>query len=447
VTWTASGGATITVAGVFTPNAAGTFTITATSTQAGYTTVSGQATITVTVAVPVITGSNLASIYADAEAGLIGGIQLNGSGIQNTDTISCTPAGILQGASYVNSTQVSIILGIDTPHTSPGFISCTITSPDGTVSTSYSIPFFGNQNLLVLAASGELYYLDEGAGFLRQYKADGTADGTSPGEDTESSITTDEKTGYVILNTRSPGDNTFNVLGIESLGNGYSGVALAARNGYGCLTQASGVNYLSCVDLTLSASSNPSLNSITIGNQPWSLDMGLFGTETDALAFSRNDTSLWKINVSGGMILKGSQQIPGITPYATLQASNPLAGGWHVVVFDSGPAAGTVAMLSTADKLLTFLNASTMSITKQITLTGIPFRMAKDLTNGNVVIGVVDQANTRTTFVAVNATTGAITQLTSTTPTGLLAVGLQISAGGKNIDACQRSQCVVLSNK
>ena len=98
---------------------------------------------------------------------------------------------------------------------------------------------------------------------------------------------------------------------------------------------------------------------------------------------------------------------------ATLWASNPIAGGWHVAVFDSGPAVGTVAMLSTADRLLTFFNASTLAITKQVTLTGIPFRMAKDLTHGSVVIALVDQADVLTTFVSVNATTGVITPLTS----------------------------------
>ena len=175
--------------------------------------------------------------------------------------------------------------------------------------------------------------------------------------------------------------------------------------------------------------------------------MGVFGTETDAVVYSRNDTTLWEINVSGGMVLKGSVQIPGVTSYATLQATKPFTGGWQVNVLDSGPATGNVAMLSTADQLLTFVNTSTISVTKQVTLTGIPFRMAKDLTHGTVIIAFVDQANVRTTFASVNVATGAVTQLTSVTPAGLLAVGLAVSADGTKIYACQRAQCVVLPNQ
>lgn len=55
VTWTATGGA-ITPAGVFTPSGTGTGTCKATSMQSGYTTVAGQAAITVTALAPTVTG-------------------------------------------------------------------------------------------------------------------------------------------------------------------------------------------------------------------------------------------------------------------------------------------------------------------------------------------------------------------------------------------------------
>jgi hypothetical protein len=456
VNWTVLGGGTVSAAGLYTPPAivsgSITATITATSTQAGYTTVSGAATVTVTAAKPVITGVNITGgIYADAEAGFIGNIQLTGSGFQNTDTAVSNPIGLLYGAQFVSSGQINVTLAYDTPHTSPGWDTITVTSPDGTTSSSITIPFLGNQNLLsVSPMSGELYFLDEGNKILRQYKADGTVDVTTNQGITDSSVATDDKTGYVVLNQRSAGNNTFDVVGIETLGNGSPGVAVAARNGYGCITQvqtqAPIVNNLSCVNLTISPSSNPSLNSLSIGSQPWSLAMGLFGTETDAFVFSRDGTpTLWKVNVSGGLASTNSQAIPGITPVATLQASNVLAGGWYVAVFDSGPAAGTVAVLSTADKLLTFLNTSTMAITKQVTLSGIPFRIAADMTHGNLIVAYADQVDVLTTFSAVNPSTGAVTPLTSTS--SLLAVGFAVKADGTSIYACQRAICEVHPNQ
>jgi hypothetical protein len=450
VNWTVVGGGSVSATGVYTPPATATgtltATITATSTQAGNTNVSGSAQVAVTDAIPVITGSNLNSLYCDEECGIIGGISLTGSGFQVGDAISSIPSGMV-GLQFVSSTQLTETLIGDTPHTSPGWIITTVTSPDGSKSGSWTIPFIGNQNLLALSANGELNFLDEGNRLLRQYKADGTPDGTGSEGSTDSNIAVDAKTGYTVLNQRTGGSSTFYVAGIEGFGNGHSGVAIAARNGFGCLTQASGVNYLSCVDLTIPPAMNPALNSNNaVGSQPWSVAMGLFGTETDAFAFSRDGTTtLWKSNVSGGNITTGSQTIPGVTPVATLQAANSFAGGWQVAVFDSGPASGTVAVLSTADMLVSFFSTSTMVMTKQVTLSGLPFRIAADLTNGNLLVAYADHARVLTTFAKINPATGVVTPLTATS--SILAVGFAVKADGTSFYACQRAVCEIHPNQ
>ncbi len=454
VNWSATGtGTAITAAGVFTTTAAGTFTITATSTQVGYTTVSGSTTVTVTAAVPVITGSNAPYIYCDAECGIVG-FPLNGSGFEGTDTISCSPSGILQSTYLLSSKQLEILLGIDPPHTSPGYVACTVTSPDGTHSTSWSVPFLGGQNPSGLSPVGELFFSDEAQGaapgqngYIRKYKADGTSDGSFLLPSLTAAI--DDLTGNLLANGGDYDENgdPSHVTGPASPPSGRV-IAEAAKHAYGCFLQPLSNNNLSCYPLTGGGGLAPIQTAKDLGVQPISLDMGVLGTETDAFVLSRNATpTLWKINVSGGTVVTLSQSIPGITPYTTLYANNPIVGGWHVGVFDSGPAAGTVAVLSTADNLLTFLNTSTMAITKQVTLPGIPFRIAVDKTNGKLIVAFVDQTNVRTSFAAVDPTTGASTTLTSVTPAGLLAVGLQVSADGKSIYACQRTQCVVLANQ
>ncbi|MDQ2948668.1 MAG: hypothetical protein M3Y27_22475, partial [Acidobacteriota bacterium] len=77
-----------------------------------------------------------------------------------------------------------IAIGLDSLHVLPGWFTFTVTTQDGAHSSSYSIPFFGDQNLLALSASGELNFLDQAQGlsptgqngYIRVYKPDGTPD-------------------------------------------------------------------------------------------------------------------------------------------------------------------------------------------------------------------------------------------------------------------------------
>lgn len=100
VTWTATGG-TITQGGVFTPSGAGTGTCTATSTQAGYTNVSGQATVNVT-------GSGTATLTVNSTTMSFGTVNLNTPATQSvTLTSTGTTAVVISGAT-VTGTGFSI---------------------------------------------------------------------------------------------------------------------------------------------------------------------------------------------------------------------------------------------------------------------------------------------------------------------------------------------------
>jgi hypothetical protein len=441
VTWSINGVGTMTQAGVVTSTGTSASTLTIVATSTVNTNVFGMTTIAVTVPVPTITGNNVPYLYGDQELGFVP-VQLTGSGFLATDTIASNPSGLVQLAQIASSTQVNVTLGYGTPQTQPAFDTLTIATSDGLHSTSTSIPFIGDQNLLALSASGELYFLAEGDGTVWKYKSDGTPDGSVAGGEYDNGIAVDDKTNLVVLAQRSGA--SVNIIGGGAPSNGTKAMGVAARNGNGAAVQPT-INEVSFFDITQQL---PTFNSLTIGSQPISLAMGLVGSTTHAYVISRDGSpTLWDITVSGGNpTLVNAQAIPGVTPVATLWATNPYAGGWHVADIDSGPAVGTVATLFTADRSLTLYNAS-LAIIKTITIPGIPFRLVADKADGVFIIAVVDQANVRTTFVSVNATTGVVTQLTSVTPTGLLAVGLQVSADGKSIYACQQTQCVVLPNK
>jgi hypothetical protein len=134
-----------------------------------------------------------------------------------------------------------------------------------------------------------------------------------------------------------------------------------------------------------------------------------------------------------------------LLPLSTVQAANSVAGGWLIVVFDSGPASGTIAVLSTYDQLLLLLNESTWKVTDSVKLSGTPFRIVADTTNGKVIFAYANPASATTTYASVNASSGAVTPLTSTS--SLLSVGFAVSADCTKIYSSQRSQMDVKSNQ
>jgi hypothetical protein len=188
-----------------------------------------------------------------------------------------------------------------------------------------------------------------------------------------------------------------------------------------------------------------------MGSQPSSLAVGTVGTETQALVLSRNGTvTLWRQSLSGSSP-EGSVSLAGITPISTVQAANPIAGGWQVVYANTGPAVGTVAVLSTPDNYVTFVNAMTMQPTKNATLTaGIWNQIASDNVHGTFILASANPqtASTQgstTTFASVNPSTGVVTPLTSKST--LLAAGFAVSADGNWLYICSRSACETQPNQ
>jgi hypothetical protein len=286
-----------------------------------------------------------------------------------------------------------------------------------------------------------VYFQNPVLGTIFQYKADGTADGSISGGGNSTAV--DNITSDIVVAQGAGGAGMY-VVGKATPQTQAGGMAAGARNGSGCITEPT-INFLSCIDLAKLNSGNLTLNSVTVGSQPWSFAMGVIGGTTHAYVLSRDGTpTLWDVNnIPSGPTVVNSEPIPGTTPVVQLEGG--FVGGWHVVVFDTGPATGTIAALFGADKLLVFFNASTLKITQSITLSGIPFRIATDAANGNLIVAYADPVDQLTTFAKVNPTTGVVTALTSTSD--LLAVGFRVSADGKSLYSCQGTQCQILSNQ
>jgi hypothetical protein len=478
VTWTSTPAAAGTInssSGLFTAAAVvSTDTmVTVTATAVADTTKFATASFNVTVAA-IITNITPPVFRCDAECQMVTETML-GSGFEVGDTVETVPNAWLQLVQLVSSGESLVTMGLDTPHSSPGsftFSDCRGTT--ATCSNNWSVAYVGNQNDLAISTSGELYNLDRVIGEIWKFKSDGTPDGEIAGGCSwgEVSITFDAAHNWIWTNC-STGSHAFDAVTGNLVRGGYDGDDLSdsdASDGIYCGTEAISKS-LACLD-----DANMATDSVfayaPAGVEPWSVTMltlglGTQAQETDAIVCDREGTALYFFIVthpaSGGAAvptitlktLPGSPATPnplilnGLTPADTLTGTGN--GGWDMVRFETGPAAGTVVLLSAYDKALVFVNASTMTETNRVVLSlpagfGTPFRIAADETNGRVVVALANVgAAISTTFVAVTPT-GAVTPLTAVAQ-NIIAVGLGVSSDGTNIYACMRNQCQAVPNQ
>ena len=429
------------------------------------------AALTVTPPQPAITITSLTpSVFrCDAECQMVTETML-GSGFEVGDIVKTVPDAWLQLVQLVNSGKSLAIMGLDSPHSSPGsftFSDCRGTTT--TCSNTWSVAYTGNQNDLVTSPSGELYNFDRVAGGVWKFKPDGTPDGeiTHSCSSGVVSITFDAADDWVWTSCGS--SEAFDAVAPNnpvrgSYDGNYSSDS-AAEGGVYCGAEAA-AGRLACLDAKVL---NPTFSYAPAGTEPWSLTMITLGSgtqseESDAFVYDREGTALYDFVVA---IPTGATQ-PTITlkSFPPSQTANPLIlngltpadtlagtgnGGWDMVRFETGPAAGTIVLFSAYDKALIFVKASTMTETNRVILSlpsgsGTPFRIAADETNGRVIVALANVgAATSTTFLAVTPT-GAVTELTAIAQ-DLIAVGLGVSSDGTNIYACMRNQCQAVPNQ
>jgi hypothetical protein len=152
---------------------------------------------------------------------------------------------------------------------------------------------------------------------------------------------------------------------------------IAQKDGIACVAQPTeGVVTIFPADLTLFTSvSSP---AGTAGGQPWSVDMVQIGTELDCVSISR-DNKVARFSAADGS-LKGSLALAGLTP----------GGTPRIVTFNTGSAAGTAAILNSSDNVIVFVNLSTMTELRRVsvvpTQTSHAVQIIVDETAANVVI-------------------------------------------------------------
>jgi hypothetical protein len=452
-----SGAQTVSSTATETPTATGTPTYTLDCTGAG-----GSATASATVTVNPAPLPNIGSVtpntfYLDQQA-IIANIQASGSNLQGSDLLSASPNINISGFKVLNAGQLEFNASLGTQYFSPGYITLGVckNANSSSCGTPGTLAFLGARNYLAISAAGELFFLDQAQGapdgqngYVRKYKEDGTADGSFFEGGLAHCIDVDEKTGLVVVdggNQNEDGSSTF--IAPQGFPSGPI-LACAADNGYAGLVQPAN-NSASFYDMTGGANSQPTVYTASdLGNYPEPIAMKTFGTETDAFLVSVNDTPSPLLHlVRAADAYTGEEPalaLTGITPMGAVSAADPTAGGVQVVVFDSGFAIGTIAVLSTYDDLLVLADKNTWSITQSVKLSGVPFRIIADDVDGAVIVALANPTTATTTYESVDALSGKITPLTATS--SLLSVGINLSSDGTKIYSGQRNQLQVENNQ
>ena len=468
ITWSTTGATSCTASGAWsgtwgtsgaaseTPSAIGTAIYTFDCTGPGGSTTNSA---TVTVTAPPLPNSTAVAPTRSISTGamlFVGGI-LTGSNYANTDTIYRTGFDELQAWNVVNSDEITLEMAFGANDWSPGWLTFAsartrtirIAGPRNR-SRSWDRGTIARHrqavNILFDQAQSPSSTTN---GYVRKYKSDGTADGSFYVGSLFFSIAVDNKTGNVLLDGHDYDENGGVKVAIPKQFPSSTAdvVAVAAENGYGCFTQPSN-NSASCYDLTGGNVIVPVVSALNMGVQPEAIAMGTFGSETDCFVVSVNDASsfhLHKVRASDAYAGEVPPlALPGTTPASGVVAANPVAGGAQAVVLDNGPASGTIAVLSTYDQLLLFVDESTWTVTWSVKLSGTPFRIFADTMNGNVIVAYANPESVKTTYASVDALSGTVTPLTSTS--SLLSVGGVVSSDGTKLFLSMRDQMDIQPN-
>jgi hypothetical protein len=415
-----------------------------------YMTVIGSVPVVVNPAVPTITGVT-PICYLDGQGDCL--VEIDGTGFAGGQIVKITAPGSLLAVNFSETTKLLAAVRQENGFYSPGWYAFTVCLADGTTcSNAANFAAIGNQNTLAVGPDGMLFQNDQATGLLRKFTVSNgvaTAAGSFHISGTQQGFAIDDKTNDEVGGTSTDDVNGTNISQAADDGNGYYDVVgQDANNGLSCFTRPKGTNVNNLLSCFTVGVQNAQMFSSVTGSEPWTVAMATLSGTTYAYTYSRKGTPMvWK-NTAANANPVGSYAPVGFTDSATV-LSTSTEGGWELVVFQSGLLSGTGALMSNFDKELVFFNATTMAqIGQPITLTGHPLRIAKDETNGKLIIAsadFTDLANPKTTFASVSPSATTPVVLTSVSPN--LAAGLAVSPDGKYLYSCQRANCDIQPNK
>lgn len=425
-------------------------------------TATATAQITLNYPVPVVNSINPPAIYLSADIMIIGGIEVRGSGFYAGGTFQVHNPDSPFGYSFTLAEgtardKIGWITAFDTPHWAPMYLKITVSSPPGHgggTSNPGWFAFLGNLNALAVSQAKAFFlYLgpvpggEAGIGDrIRVYDlvtgaqvADFSID--SPGfvrqiayDERSSSILTAE---YWYMGLWDENGISGNLGGGVRNDDDARTMSISSLEGNACVSFPSTGKIGWVADLNL----NDWFTLLPLSHRPWNVMMSKMGEQLLCAVFDIQDLQLSVIKIPQ-LELYRSLILNGLTPADQMwgQGDGP-DGGWQLDVFKSGPAVNTAAVLSQTvlspqrDRKVVFVDISSGTELRRVQLDGVPFRIAANNATGELIVAYADVGDGKTHFKKIAVATGEATNLSITTPEGVLATGLAVSTDGTKVYA------------
>lgn len=386
-----------------------------------------------------------------------------------------TGSGIYPGGTYTFDNAVANTIPINATFNSMSFTdvfttlnwdpkphTLTISSPSdghgGGTSNAFAFTFLGNQNMTAVnpnaGAHGEIYHVSQGGGsavhvfdlsthaHLRDFSLCSNC--------LAYGVAVDDVTGYLVITSNSgqvvyykPDGTIAPTSGGAIQPNALLGAAVGGGNG--CVSEdlAGNIGYFQTQQFT------GTLPTIPISGTPFGVKVMTVNAKQYCLVGTVENAGAQVVSLPDGNLV-GEVSFSGLTPLSQTSAN----GGFPLELLSNG-ATQILASYFRADGVLILTDVSTPSnprIVQTVNLTaklqslgvtGDAFHVAADPTNNRIILALTDYSSDGTTmitrFVAINASTGAVATLTSTSSN--YSAGFAISPNGTTLIVCQDASC------
>jgi hypothetical protein len=391
---------------------------------------------------------------------IIGGIEVRGSGfyaggtfqLDNPDSPFASSFVLPQG---VPRNKIVLATAIGTPQWAPRYRKFTVSSPTGHgggTSNPGWFAFLGNLNALALSQT-KAFFLYLGpvpggeAGIGDRIRVFDLATGAQVNDfsiDAPSFVhqIAHEEVNSLILDTGYQAMGVWREDGSikNAIGNADDArpMSISSLEGNACATfpTTGKIGWVTGLDLF----SPPPFTLMPTGHKPWNVATSKLGDQLLCTVYDIQDLQLSVIKIPQ-LELHKSLILNGLTPADQLwgQGDGP-DGGWQLDVFKSGPAANTAAVLSQTvigqfDRKVVFVDIASGTELRRVQLDGNPFRIAVNNATGELIVAYADVSDGKTHFKKIAVATGEVSDLSITTPEGILATGLAVSADGAKVYA------------
>jgi len=412
------------------------------------------AQVTLNYPVPVINSIAPSSIYLSKEM-IIGGMEVHGSGFYAGGAFQAdNPESPFKDSVYsaeVSATRDKITwsTAFDTPKWAPRYLKITVSSPPGHgggTSNPGWFAFLGNLNALTLSQT-KAFFLYQGPvpggemGIGDRIQVFDLATGAQVNDFSIDSPSFVRQIAYEEVNSLIL-DTGYQAMGVwredgsikNAIGNDDNArpMSISSLDGNVCATFSTTgkIGWVTGLDLF----SPPPFTLTATGNKPWNVTMSRMGEQLLCTVFDIQGLQLSVVKIPQLELYK-SLILNGLTPADQMwgQGDGP-EGGWQLDVFKSGSAANTAAVLFQKDNEVVFVDITSGTELRRVHLDGVPFRIAANNATGELIVAF-SASDGKTHFKKIAVATGEVSDLSMTTPEGILATGLAVSTDGAKVYA------------